>query len=181
MADESYMEQIFMNLYRITDELQSRGRKYSYLIVREEGNLLLICRRALVSNHFEKIDQLGGVETQFVYHSHDAPGTHIDEVHSRFGSKLYYHQAEREEIREKTQCPGVEFGDEGLQLGSDFHALFFPGHTPGHTIFRWQSGGKHYWFISHVVGRNGAKWDVGFNPAKAAPRTTIPKLSRVAN
>jgi hypothetical protein len=35
------MERIFENLYRTTDEPFRNGRRYSYLLVREQGNLLL--------------------------------------------------------------------------------------------------------------------------------------------
>ena len=35
------MERISPNLYRFTEEPYRQGRKYAYLIVRKQGNLLL--------------------------------------------------------------------------------------------------------------------------------------------
>lgn len=129
------MARIFANLYRFTDAPFRKGQKYSYLLVRKKGNLLLchFKRGSSVTDHYEDIEALGGVDTQFITHSHEASAVH-DEVYARLGCRLCYHEAERKKVRIKTKCPEVEFGGEGLQIGSDFEALCFPGDAPGTSI-----------------------------------------------
>ena len=84
------MERIFSNLYRFTDEPFRKGRKYSYLLVRKQGNLLLPFKGGSVRDHFDEIEALGGVDTQFITHSHDAIKGFHEEVFDRFGANFIF-------------------------------------------------------------------------------------------
>lgn len=159
------MERIFPNLYRFTEDSLKR-RKYSYLVVRKDGNLLMPSLGTTVRDSFDEIDKLGGVHAQFLTHDHDAHPELVDEAHARFGCRVYYHKSARKKVREKTSCPEAEFDNEGLQLGADFEALYFPGHTPGHSIFRWRYRGKRFLFSSHVMNLSDGVWELWFNPSK---------------
>ena len=162
------MERVFPNLYRFTEEPYHRGRKYHYLIVRKDGNLLIPTAGASLSKYFAEIEKLGGISKQLICHWHDAKGEHINEVSRYFGAKLYHHHADGPKLEEKvgTVCPIDEFGDEGLDMGTDFKAFYFPGNTPGHTIYHWESRGRYYLFTSHVVHLVEANWELWFNPIK---------------
>lgn len=163
------MERIFPNLYRF--DFGPRGPEnsmsHSYLLVRKAGNLLIChCYRGTsVMDYADEVDKLGGIDLQFVPHFHDAKrGDLHQDLYDRFGCELSYHEGERKSIRTKTKCPAEEFGDAGLKLGSDFEAHYFPGHTPGMSIFSWQYRGKTFLFPSHVIGLQEGEWRVTYAP-----------------
>lgn len=161
------MERIFPNLYRFTEEPCRQGRKYAYLILRKQGNLLLPHVAASIRNHFDEIEKLGGIHIQFLTHHHEADPVLHDDIHARFGAKLCYHRAARKLVQEVSECPEAVFTNEGLQLDDDFESLLLPGHTPGHSIYRWRHRRKHFLFTGHVVSMVNGKWELWFNPTKA--------------
>jgi glyoxylase-like metal-dependent hydrolase (beta-lactamase superfamily II) len=163
------MHRIFPNLYRF--DFGPRGKdnhmSHSYLLVRKTGNLLVChCNRGMgVLDYADEIDKLGGIDAQFVPHFHDAKRGDLHQMlYDRFGCEICYHEEERRSIRTKTKCPEREYGDEGLKLGSDFEAHYFPGHTPGMSVFTWKHRGKRFLFPSHVVGLDEDEWRVSFAP-----------------
>lgn len=163
------MQKIFPSLYRA--DFGPRGAdkqmSHSYLLVRKQGNLLIChCNRGSnILDHLDEIEALGGIDTQFVPHFHDAKrGDLHQQLYDRFGCEICYHEGERQSMRTKTKCPEREFGNEGLQLGSDFEAHFFPGHTPGMSVFTWKHRGKRFLFPSHVIGLEDKAWRTSFAP-----------------
>lgn len=170
------MERIFPNLYCLT-EADSEVRCHSYLIVRRSGNLLLPGYVPSLAEHLDEIDELGGASLQFLTHVHDVdPGLH-DKAFSRFGCKLCHHKAARSRVRDKTKCPSEEFGHAGLQLGDDFETIYFPGHTPGHSVFRWRNRGKQFLFTGHVMRFEDNRWKLNYNPTKAPKGADFDHLS----
>lgn len=175
------MERIFANLYRFVDEPFHKGKKYSYLLLRKQGNLMLchFKRPCSVTEHFDEIERLGGVHAQFVTHNHESTSIH-DQFHARFGCKLYYHKAERAAVRRKSKCASEVFGDDGLQLDTDFQAVFFPGDTPGTTIYRWRYRGKHLWFTGHVANLVDGDWRIRLKPnSKPQLRSQFAELPKL--
>jgi hypothetical protein len=164
------MERIFQNLYRITYELPPGAKvncyHYSYLLLRKKGNIFIGHSQggSTVTNYFDEIEHLGGIDSQVITHYFDARKGVNEALYERFGCKLHYHQEARKILRAKTKCPGVEFGDEGLKMGSDFRALYFPGSRPGRTILWWKSGGKAFLFMGHSIRWDGDEWAIDFNP-----------------
>jgi len=130
----------------------------------------LICQAKAGTNildYADEIDKLGGIDTQFVAHFHDAKRGDLHEaIHDRFGAKLCYHSGERQGVNSKTKCPEIMSDNEGLKLGKDFEAHYFPGHTPGMTVFSWKHRGKRFLFPSHVVRLAGKEWEVSFKPQR---------------
>lgn len=166
------MERIFANLYRFSLDPfgKARTKPSSYLLVRKQGNILIChCQRgSSIVDHMDDVEALGGIDRQFVAHYHDAKrGDLHDILYDRFGCRLCYHEAERKTIRGKTKCPEEEFGDEGLKLGSDFEAFYFPGHTIGMSIFRWKYRGKYALFPSHVINLDQGNWRISLHPEMA--------------
>lgn len=174
------MERIFPNLYRFTDEPSHKGRIYSYLIVRKGGNLLLPCLGGgAVSDHLKDIERIGGVDTQFVTHNHDIDGALQEAVYARFGAKLCYHRADHKKVVAKTKCPTAEFSDDGLQLGSDFQALYFPSCSVGSSVYHWRFRGKHFLFTSHVINMVKGDWHVDLDLVKSPP-SLAPQFAEIA-
>ena len=170
------MDRIFPNLYRLS-EAGPECRSYSYLIVRKQGNLLLPGYVDSLAEHLGEIEKLGGVDFQFITHCHDLNPEFHEEAYERFGCRLSYHKAAGATVRKKTQCPAEEFGHDGLQLGPDFEAIYFPGHTPGHSIFRWRHGRKRFLFTGHVMRLEDDRWKLNFNPTKAPKGTQFDHLA----
>ena len=159
------MERIFANLYRFGGGPDKRGTSHTYLLVRKEGNLLVCHRSGPSTEEFSEIEGLGGIDSQWICHAHDTnrDGLHED-LYSQFGCKLHHHRADRSSVRQKTKCPYVSFGDEGLEHGSDFEALYFPTCTAGCSVYRWRHRGKYYLFTSHALYLRDNKWALQFNP-----------------
>jgi hypothetical protein len=155
------MERIFANLYRCGSTPNRRGLSHSYLLVRKEGNLLICHQTGPSAADIKEIKKLGGIDKQFLCHNHDTlrDGLH-EELHAKFGCELYHHEDERKKVRRKTKCPQVTFDEKGLQLGSDFEALYFPACSEGHSIYRWKSRGKYFMITSHSMYIHDDKWDI---------------------
>ena len=180
------MERIFGNLYRITHEPYSEVTvdryHYSYLLIRRQGNLFIgHCQAGSnVREHLDEIEQLGGVAEQVITHYFDANKECNDVLYDRFSCRLHYHQDSRKILRAKTQCPETEFGDEGLRIGSDFKALYFPGQRPGRTILWWKSRGKGFLFTGYSIHLARGEWRIDFDPYfkphLAAQFAELPKM-----
>ena len=175
------MERIFANLYRFGGAPNKRGTSHSYLLVRKEGNLLLCHQSGPPPKEFDEIERLDGIDSQWISHHHDTirNGLHED-LYARFGCKLHHHRADRSGLRRKTKCPYVQFGDEGLEHGSDFEALYFPTCSAGHSVYRWRHRGKYYLFASHALYMHDNKWSLQFNPHRMTQwRPQLTKLGKL--
>ena len=178
------MHRIFPNLYRFDSKPIGKTRKsgHTYLIVRKSGNLLICGQDSLVTEDFDDIEVLGGIHTQLLGSYLDAKkGPYHELLYERFGCQLCYHEDERKMARTKTKCPEVTFGDDGLQLGSDFEAHHFPNRCQtGNSLFRWRHKGTYHLFTSVVVTRRDGEWDVEFNPELwPDKRPQLTKLTRL--
>ncbi len=172
------MERIFANIYRFGGAPNKRGKSHSYLLLRKEGNLLVSHQSGPTKKEMAEIKRLGGIESQWICHHHDAyaDGLH-DDLYAQFGCQLHHHSKDRSRVSKVSKCPHVKFGDEGLQHGADFEALFFPSCSAGHSIFRWRDRGKYYLFSSHAIYRREEEWHLGFNSSRTSQWTPLlPKL-----
>lgn len=105
----------------------------SYLIVREEGNILVDSPR-FTRGLVKRLEELGGVATMFL--------THIDDVadHERFARHfgceriLHARDARRPELRRLERL--IE-GDDRVELAPDVVLIPVPGHTEGSTCLLW--------------------------------------------
>ena len=159
------MKEIFPGVYRFSKGKNSRA--HSYLLVRKQGNLL-ICQTnqgSSIIDFLDEVEQLGGIAQQFVAHRHDASTGELHQLlYERFGCTLSYHERHRKQIEKKTECPVFEFGDEGLELGGDFHAIDI-----GRTVFHWSDRGKHFLIPNHAVRRHDEEWNIHMDPLLDLP------------
>ena len=171
-ADAADREQgicrISARLYRFDGKPTGKEQRvsHSYLLRRKQGNLLICDQFAPVTEHLDAIDALGGIEMQLLANYVDGKkGGYHEMLYERFGCRVCYHQDERKMARTKTKCPEVTFGDEGLKLGADFEAVYFPNrcHT-GNSLFRWRYRGKDHLFTGHTASWLEQGWDLEFNP-----------------
>ncbi len=165
------MERIFANLYRLGSTPNKRGMSHSYLLTRKEGNLLICHQSGPTASDIKEIKKLGGIDSQFICHSHDTlrddGHTHL---HDQFGCALHHHSDEKKAVRRKTKCPQEPFGDEGLRMGDNFEAHFFPACRVGHSVYRWKDRGRYFLFTSHAMYLRDDKWDIQCKFRARAPK-----------
>lgn len=160
------MERVNASLFRFGSP-NRRGVSYTYLLLREEGNLLVGHQSCPSAQDIEDIDGLGGIESQWICHRHDMLRDRGHEtLYEKFGCPLYHHKQDGAGIRKKTKCPTDHYGDEGLEYGPDFEVFYWPTCTAGHCIFRWRYRGKYYLFTSHAVYASGKEWKLGLNKSR---------------
>jgi glyoxylase-like metal-dependent hydrolase (beta-lactamase superfamily II) len=160
------LKRIFPNLYRFAG-VGAMSRTWSYLVVRKDGNLLLPGYVSAITDNLDEIEKLGGVELQFLTHFHDVVPEIHDELHKRFGAKLCHHEAAGPKVRGKSKCPSEEFSNDGIRLGSDFESVNFPGHTPGHTVYRWRDRARTFLFSGHSMKLIFGRWELFFKSRKS--------------
>ncbi len=157
------MERIIANLYRCSSAKSKKENTHTYFLQRDEGNLLVCHQTAPSSEDLDQIEGLGGIGSQWVCHQHDLIGNGLhDELYERFGCMLHHHRADVKGVRKKTKCPEVQFGNDGLEHGSDFEALYFPCCTDGFTIYRWRDRSKYFLISSHAICMRDGEWRVHF-------------------
>ena len=159
------MEQLFPNVYRFAS-VGATSATWCYLVKREAGNLILPGYVPELIDHLDEIEKLGGVQHQFITHFHDIDADTNEALHRRFGCKLWHNKAAGAKVRSKTTCPNEEFSNDGIRLGSDFESVNFPGHTPGHTVYRWTYRDKIFLFSGHVMKLIFGRWELFFDASK---------------
>ena len=175
------MERIFANLYRCSSAANKKQITHTYFLQRGEGNLLICHQTAPSLEDIAEIDELGGIGSQWVCHQHDLvrDGLHED-LYARFGCMLYHHRADAKGVRKKTKCPEVQYGDDGLEHGSDFEALYFPCCSDGFTVYRWRHRGKYFLISSHALGMHDGKWEVHFPYPTYRKDLLRPQIAKLA-
>lgn len=177
------MERILPNVIRFSGPYTKKELGHSYLLLRDEGNVLVACHSGPRSpGELEEVEQLGGIASQWVCHQHDVNrhGLH-EELYARFGCKLHHQFRDEKGVRKRTACPVEHFGDDGLTCGTDFEAHYYPSCMDGHSIYRWRSGGKYLLFTSHSFLLRGDEWQLHVPAAPKLRRDLMrPQLPKVA-
>ncbi|NKB66382.1 MAG: hypothetical protein GKR89_04935 [Candidatus Latescibacteria bacterium] len=164
------MERIFANLFRIS--VRKGSLSHTYFLKRKKGNILISHHSMPSPEDLAEIEAMGGIESQWVCHSHDLlrkpsredlHGPSHEDLHARFGCTLHYHEVERPLVQKKTKCPNTVFEGERTKRGTDFEALYLPTCTVGHSIYRWRTRGKYCLFTSHAMYYRDGEWDLKFD------------------
>ncbi|HWP83992.1 MAG TPA: MBL fold metallo-hydrolase [Terriglobia bacterium] len=116
----------------------------SYLIVRNEGNVLVDSPR-FASRLVRRIEQLGGVRWMFLSHIDDIADHAL--FHRHFGCERIIHERE---TPASSEMEWTLAGEAPLPLGPGLLAIPTPGHTRGHTVLLYQDQflftGDHLWW-----------------------------------
>lgn len=130
----------------------------AYLLTKPSGNLLIYNLGEDQEDDLQAIEQLGGVSVQVLSHRDEAsPALH--KVRDRFASRLAYHDADAQAIRDQADAdlsiaPGCD--DSAL---ADVEVLHTPGHTPGSVTLRYESPhGKSYLFTGDTIVPVSGGW-----------------------
>jgi glyoxylase-like metal-dependent hydrolase (beta-lactamase superfamily II)/ferredoxin len=129
-ALDTLPENVDADVYRCGYASESSFGAISYLIQRQDGNLLIDSPRfsgPLVKN----IDAMGGVSKMLLTHQDDV-ADHA-KYRQRFGCQRVLH---RDDVHARTSSIEVQpAGIDPLALGSNIVMIPTPGHTKGHAVF----------------------------------------------
>jgi len=109
----------------------------AFLLERTDGDLLLFSNGLL--------GRVPGVERQYLTHWHEAMFGVAE------GPSLVHHLAERPHVDGETFAGAFTLGD-------DFEAIPIPGHTPGSTAYRWDTGDQRLLFTGDSLYLRDGRW-----------------------
>ena len=156
----SYPELIEDDVYRCGFTSESSFGAFSYLIKRDDDNVLIDSPRfagPLVKN----IDAMGGVRRMLLTHQDDVADH--EKFAQRFGCERVLH---RDDVRSRTaMIERQPSGREPIEIEPDLLMIPTPGHTRGHAVFlyknRYLFTGDHLaWNVgtSHLYAFRSACW-----------------------
>lgn len=124
----------------------------SFLLERPQGNLIVYNAPGLTTAA-SAIRTAGGATRLFINHGHEA----------MFGSQdvdapVFVHERDRDETAESLRIEGTF--SERQRLDDDFEVIPTPGHTPGTTVFLWDSGTHRFLFTGDMLWTPNGKWEV---------------------
>lgn len=129
-AMASYPELIEGDVYCCGFTAESSFGAFSYLIRRNEGNVLVDSPR-FSGPLVKRIESLGGVRRMVLTHQDDVADH--QKFHDRFGCERVMH---RDDVRAHTAAiERKPAGPEALELERDLVMIPVPGHTKGHAVF----------------------------------------------
>lgn len=102
---------------------------HSYLVQREEGNLMTDSPR-FQKTLAKEIDDLGGIAHILLTHRDDVADA--DKWANRYGAKVWIHESEAEAAPYATD---LIRGDEAVTIAPGVKSVFAPGHTEGSVVF----------------------------------------------
>lgn len=144
-AVRAFPELVDDNVYFCGFAAESSYGASSYLIVREEGNVLVDSPR-FANPLVKQIEKMGGAKWMFMTHRDDVADH--EKWASHFGAERIMH---RDDIGRS--LAGIErklSGDEAVPLDDDLIVIPTPGHTRGHAVLLYRDkylfSGDHVWW-----------------------------------
>jgi|SRR5262249_37644044 len=144
-AVAAYPELVHGNVYFCGFAAESSFGASSYLIVREEGNVLIDSPR-FNGPLSRRIGEMGGIKWMFLTHRDDVADH--QRWAGRFGATRVLH---RDDVGRRTANVERQIkGNEPVHLEGDLLAIPTPGHTRGHMVLLYRDkylfSGDHLWW-----------------------------------
>jgi glyoxylase-like metal-dependent hydrolase (beta-lactamase superfamily II) len=127
----------------------------AFLLRRDQGNLLIYSAPTVVDDA-AAIEELGGVARHYLNHWHEAAFGGADRVASAFGAPLFCHEDDRQKVSESVAVAG-DFSRRHM-AGDDLEVIPIPGHTPGATVYLWDSGRHRCLFTGDSLYLREGEW-----------------------
>jgi glyoxylase-like metal-dependent hydrolase (beta-lactamase superfamily II) len=122
----------------------------AFLLRRNAGNLLLYSVAGLEADA-EAIEELGGISRQYLNHGHEAMFA-SDWV----TAPLFVHERDRDSVARKAHVRATF--SRRHTLDDDFEVIPAPGHTPGATVYLWDSGEHRFLFTGDTIYLHDGEW-----------------------
>lgn len=152
----AYPESIDDNVYFCGFAAESSFGASSYLIAREEGNVLIDSPRFAIPL-VKRIEKMGGVRLMFLTHRDDVADH--EKWAGHFNAERVMH---RDDVTRSTA--GIErvlTGTKAVKLDIDLLAIPTPGHTRGHTVLLYRNqylfSGDHLWWSEAYDSLNASR------------------------
>lgn len=158
-AKLSFPRQIQDEVYHCGFHSKDSFGAFSYLILREEGNVLVDSPRYIPSLS-EKIKNLGGIKYHFLTHRDDVADH--EKFHNDFGTQRIIHEGDLSAV---SDAEIVIKGRNPFALSEDLLVIPGPGHTRGHSTLLYKRkflfSGDHLAFDpkrDRLIAFRGACW-----------------------
>src|SRR5262245_50808708 len=152
----AYPEVIDGDVYFCGFASESSFGASSYLIVRDEGNVLIDSPR-FASPLVRRIEKMGGVHLMFLTHRDDVADHEKWAAH--FNAERVMHR--NDVTRSTAGIERVLIGNKAVKLDDDLLAIPTPGHTRGHTVLlyrnRYLFSGDHLWWSETYDSLNASR------------------------
>lgn len=152
----AYPESIDDNVYFCGFASESSFGASSYLIAREEGNVLIDSPRFAIPL-VKRIEKMGGVRLMFLTHRDDVADH--EKWAGHFNAERVMHRDDA--TRSTAGIERVLTGTKAVKLDIDLLAIPTPGHTRGHTVLlyrnRYLFSGDHLWWSEAYDSLNASR------------------------
>jgi glyoxylase-like metal-dependent hydrolase (beta-lactamase superfamily II)/ferredoxin len=152
----AYPESIDDNVYFCGFASESSFGASSYLIAREEGNVLIDSPRFAIPL-VKRIEKMGGVRLMFLTHRDDVADH--EKWAGHFDAERVMHRDDA--TRSTAGIERVLTGTKAVKLDIDLLAIPTPGHTRGHTVLlyrnRYLFSGDHLWWSEAYDSLNASR------------------------
>jgi glyoxylase-like metal-dependent hydrolase (beta-lactamase superfamily II)/ferredoxin len=153
-ATLAYPEPIDENVYFCGYASESSYGASSYLIVRDDGNVLVDSPR-FAGPLVKRIQQMGGIRYLFLTHRDDV-ADHAEWA-KKFDAQRIMHQDDAGRLRTVIECLVTE----QESIADDLLVIPTPGHTRGHMVLLYRNKylftGDHLWWSPNVSGLNASR------------------------
>ncbi|HEV2060988.1 MAG TPA: MBL fold metallo-hydrolase [Solirubrobacteraceae bacterium] len=122
----------------------------AFLLRRARGNLLLYSTTKVRADA-PAVRQAGAITRHYLNHSHEALF-----ASERVDAPVFVHEAERQAVGGRYRIRGT-FSRRHM-LDEDFEVIPAPGHTPGATAYRWDSGRQRVLFTGDTIYLQDGEW-----------------------
>ena len=154
---DAFPESIAGNVFYCGFNAESSFGAWSYLVVREGGNILIDSPR-FATQLIKKCDAMGGVRRMFLTHKDDVAD------HRRFAA---HYECERimhaDDGAERLGIERVIRGDDAVALDDELIAIPVPGHTRGHMVLLYKN--KFLFTGDHLAWSPNRKSLIAFRSA----------------
>lgn len=150
------MERVIPKLYASAPEPLGFGPDLeirAFLLQRDAGNVL-IYRSAELKQYVDQLNELGGISRQYLNHSHEASPV-TDWVADTFNAPLILHERDAPEAVERGAVHETFSERHALD---DFEVIPVPGHTPGATVYLWDTDEHRVLFTGDTILFSRGKW-----------------------
>ena len=122
----------------------------SFLCHRARGNLLIYGATGLEGER-SAIDELGGVSRHYLNHRHEA-----EFLPEQPPGPVFIHEQDSEAVPSRADLQGTFSGRH--RVDDDFEVIPAPGHTPGATVYLWDSGKHRILFSGDTIYLSEGEW-----------------------
>lgn len=156
------MDKLLNNIFNVYRDSECAGFGHSYLLRRKAGNVLMprLGIDAKVSNEYEAIERLGGIDRIFITDYHFG-GHSCEEIALRFSSTIVSSIVEKPKLKKKGLNRLTAFPYERQWLEDDLEIIPVPGHTSGGVCLRWTDADTTYLFTGDFLYFDGCSWIAG--------------------